>query len=57
MQIEFLARECDRVGVQVGEVGGGLEFDFAVVVGCHFGDYFFFYFPAFGLVVGWEGSL
>lgn len=30
MEIEFLAREVGRVGVEVGVIGGRLEFDFAV---------------------------
>lgn len=30
MEIEFLAREGDGVAVEVGEVCGGLEFDFAL---------------------------
>jgi hypothetical protein len=33
MEIELLAGEGDRVGVQVGEVCGRLELDFAVVRG------------------------
>lgn len=32
VEVEFLARERDRVGVEIGEVGGGLEFDLAVHV-------------------------
>lgn len=33
MEIEFLAGQSDGVGIEVGEVRGGLELDFAV----HFG--------------------
>ncbi len=35
-EIEFFGRGALDVGVEVGEVGGGLEVDAAVVVGGHF---------------------
>lgn len=48
MQIELAAGERKGVGVEVGEVSGGLQLDFAIVRSSHGGDNAMFVFEWVG---------